>query len=533
MMKELLISLCAATPLLAQSEPGLRLFSPILQNEVQIVDGQGTVVHSWPGQFNLSVAMTEDGSLLRSVVESIAVFPGSTGRLQKLDIGGNLTWDLVINNSQRLMHHDIELLPNGNVLLMVVDYLSAAQGINAGRDPALLPAVEWLPESILEIQQTGPTSGQVVWEWHVQDHLIQDFDASKDNFGVVSDHPGLVNINYPAEVLLVGDWNHANGLDYDPANDWIVISARSQDEVWLIDHSTTSAEAATHAGGARGRGGDLLWRWGNPEAYGRGSPADQQLFQQHDPRFIPPGYPGAGHITIFNNQHLVDQSAVIEIELPVDAQRLPFIETVSNIYGPAAPVWTFTEPGFFSGFISSAERLANGNTLICSGANSRLFEVTAAGQTVWDYTYPSPSLIFQAHSVDRRLWASTDELSISAGGSLDFTHIVDTERTGDVYYLLGSFAGTSPGTLLPGSVILPLNVDPLLLGMVTHPNIGVFIDTVGMIDAQGGAASAVLIPPGLLLPVLIGQDMSLVHALIDGTGLVVEISNVVTVTMTL
>ncbi|HIE71529.1 MAG TPA: hypothetical protein EYP98_15890, partial [Planctomycetes bacterium] len=113
MMKELLISLCAATPLLAQSEPGLRLFSPILQNEVQIVDGQGTVVHSWPGQFNLSVAMTEDGSLLRSVVESIAVFPGSTGRLQKLDIGGNLTWDLVINNSQRLMHHDIELLPNG------------------------------------------------------------------------------------------------------------------------------------------------------------------------------------------------------------------------------------------------------------------------------------------------------------------------------------------------------------------------------------------------------------------------------------
>ncbi|HIE70502.1 MAG TPA: hypothetical protein EYP98_10175 [Planctomycetes bacterium] len=131
------------------------------------------------------------------------------------------------------------------------------------------------------------------------------------------------------------------------------------------------------------------------------------------------------------------------------------------------------------------------------------------------------------------MWASTDELSISAGGSLDFTHIVDTERTGDVYYLLGSFAGTSPGTLLPGSVILPLNVDPLLLGMVTHPNIGVFIDTVGMIDAQGGAASAVLIPPGLLLPVLIGQDMSLVHALIDGTGLVVEISNVVTVTMTL
>ncbi|MGK0204705.1 MAG: hypothetical protein ACI9S9_003790, partial [Planctomycetota bacterium] len=401
MAKGLLVGLVTTFSLFAQGEPGLRLFAPVAMNEVQLVDGQGTVVHSWPGIDNISVHMMDDGSLLRGVVEPAVGFPGTTGRLQKLDIDGNLTWDLLVSNAQRLMHHDIEPLPNGNVLLMVADVLPAAEAISNGRDPALLPSAEWLPESILEIQQTGPTTGQVVWEWHVQDHVVQDFNPAKSNFNVVANHPELVDINYPPVALPLGDWNHANGIDYDPINDWIVISARSQDEVWLIDHSTTTAEAAEHVGGVRGRGGDLLWRWGNPEAYDRGTALDRQLFQQHDPRFIPPMFPGAGHITIFNNQHLIDQSAVIEIELPVDGQGLPFIELASNVFGPAAPVWSFAEPGFYSSFVSSAQRLANGNTLICSGAQSRLFEVDASGQTVWSHQHPGTDIIFHAHSVDR------------------------------------------------------------------------------------------------------------------------------------
>ena len=527
----LLVGLVSTCSLLAQGAPGLRLFAPVALNEVQLIDGQGTVVHTWPGFNNLALHMTEDGSLLRGVIEPNIGFPGTTGRLQKLDIEGNLMWDMLVSNAQRLMHHAIHELPNGNVLMMVADYLPASFAIAQGRDPALLPAVEWLPESILEIQQTGPTTGQVVWEWNVHDHVIQDFDSTKSNFGVISDHPELVNINYPPEVLTLGDWNHANGIDYDPINDWIVISARAQDEVWLIDHGTTTAEAAGHVGGARGRGGDLLWRWGNPEAYDRGTSVDRQLFQQHDPRFIPPGYPGAGNMTIFNNQHLPSQSAVIEIELPVDAQGMPFIDPGSNTFGPAAPVWTFTEPGFFSSFVSGAERLANGNTLICSGVEGRLFEVTASGQTVWSYQSPGTDIIYQAHSVDRRLWISSDEVSVANGGRVDFTHIVDTERTGDFYYLLGSLTGTLPGTPLPGGLHLPLNEDVLLIGMLTYPNLGVFEDTLGMVDAQGRASSAIDIPPGLLLPALIGLEMNLLHALVDGTGYVVEVSNVVTVTI--
>ena len=529
MIEKLLAGFVATCSVFAQGEPGLRLFAPVAMNEVQLVDGQGTVVHTWPGFNNISVHLAEDGSLLRGVVEPNIGFPGTTGRLQKLDIDGNITWDFLVSNAQRLMHHDIEPLSNGNVLLMVADVLPAAEAISNGRDPALLPSTQWLPESILEIQQTGPTTGQVVWEWHVQDHVIQDFDSAKLNFNVVANHPELVNINYPPVALPLGDWNHANGIDYDPINDWIIISARSQDEIWLIDHSTTSVEAAGHVGGARGRGGDLLWRWGNPEAYDRGTSLDRQLFQQHDARFIPPTFPGAGHITVFNNQFLIDQSAVFEIELPLDGQGLPFIDPISNTFGPTAPVWTFTELGFFSSFVSGAQRLASGNTLICSGAQSRLFEVDAAGQTVWSYQLAGTDIIFHAHSVDRRLWASSGEVSVANGGRVDFTHISDSERAGDFYYLLGSLTGTLPGIPLPGGLHLPLNSDVLLIGMLEYPNLGVFQDTLGTVDAQGRAASAIDIRSGLLLPALIGLEMDFVHALVGATGYVVEVSNLVTV----
>ncbi len=511
-------------------EPGLRLFSPTQGGFTQIVDGQGTIVRQWSGTGTLVVHMEEDGGIIRGMVEPNSGFPGTTGRLQRRDVLDNVTWDMVVSNPDRLMHHDIFTLPNGNVLVMVVDWLARADAIAAGRDPTKLTAPGWLPESILEIEQTGPTTGQVVWEWHVMDHLVQDFDPLLPNFGNVADHPELVDINYPPVVLsLTGDWNHCNGIDYDPVNDWIIISSREQDECWLIDHSTTTTEAAGHTGGARGRGGDLLWRWGNPECYGRGTAADRALFRQHDPRFIPQGFPGAGNITIFNNQALPQQSTVIEIELPVDASGAPFVDPVSGVFGPAAPVWTYTAPGFYSAFVSSAQRLRNGNTLICSGAQSELLEVTSAGQTVWSHTDPGNTFTFQVDAIERRIWSDNDELSAASGGSVTFTHQCDSVRAGNFYFLLGSLSGTSPGTPLPGGAILPLNTDGLLLGMLTFPNFAVFIDTFGVVDSLGRARSAITVPPNLLVPALVGAEMSLCHILIDSVGDIAEISNVETV----
>ena len=79
---------------------------------------------------------------------------------------------------------------------------------------------------------------------------------------------------------------HANGIDYNADLDQIVLSFREVSEFWVIDHNTTTEEAA-------GPAGDLLYRWGNPEAYDRGKPADRQLFFQHDAKWVPDGTPGA------------------------------------------------------------------------------------------------------------------------------------------------------------------------------------------------------------------------------------------------
>ena len=514
----------------AQS-PGLRLFSPTGVNQTQLVDGQGAIVHAWPGTNSSTVHVLDDGTLLRAIANGVVSIPGSTGQLQQMTLDGTIVWDFVIGNATRAMHHDIEPLPNGNVLVITWDIQTPANAIAAGRDPASITGTVWLPDSILEIQRTGLTTGDVVWEWHLMDHVIQDFDATKPNYGVIANHPELVDINYPPAILADGDWNHSNGLDYEAANDWIVLSCRSQDEIYLIDHSTTTAEAAGHVGGQRGKGGDLLYRWGNPAAYDSGNLFNKRLNGQHDPRFIRPGLVGAGHITVFNNVFTSTQSAVYEIVVPVNAAGDPELDPVTGRYGPLAPLWTFQEPGFFSQFVSSAQRLANGNTLICSGMQKRMFEVTSTGQTVWSYTHTGTGILFQAHSVDRSQW-SGEELSV-AGGQVDFEYLVDSSLAGQTYLLLGSFSGSSPGTVLPGGVTLPLQADFLTVGMLQQANAGPFVDTLGTIGARGEGRSSIVLPAGLVPAALVGVHMDFSHVIFDPAMVVMQASNRTTVTFTL
>jgi hypothetical protein len=522
------IALVAIEALCGQS-PGLRIFSPSGANQTQMVDGQGAIVHTWPGTAVTTMHMLDDGSLIRGMRTGTLSIGGSTGRLQQIAFDGTVLWDVLIDGPTHYMHHDIEPMPNGNVLVFAWDAMTVVDAFAAGRNPILSPGPSWFPDSILEIQKSGPTSANVVWEWHIMDHVIQDFDPSRANFGVVANHPELININYPPVVVANGDWNHSNGLDYDANNDWIIFSSRSQNEIYLIDHSTTVAEAAGHTGGQRGKGGDILYRWGNPLAYRAGTPANQQLFGQHDPRFVRDGYPGSGNLTIFNNNHLQGQSAVVEIALPVDSSGNIVLDPVTGRYGPAGPLWIYTDPSFHSGFVSSAQRLLNGNTLVCSGSQKWLFEVTSSGQVVWSHTYVGNGALFQSHHIDRTLWANAEQLS-AGGGQVDFEHLVDSAHAGHAYLLLGSLSGTAIGTALPGGATLPLNFDFLTSTMLTQFNSGIFINTLGTLDAQGGAASTLLVPPGLLSG-LSGLHLDFAHMTFDPSVSIVRASNAVPVTV--
>ena len=481
-------------------DSSLRLYGASHKTDVRLVDATGAIVHVWQTQFRpAGVDFMPDGSLLRGIrlpgTGLIGLLPAAGGGVQRHAFDGTLLWDFRYNSEGVLSHHDVEPLPNGNVLLIAWESKTMNQTLGAGRDPALLVTGAFLPDHLVEVKPTGPTTGTIVWEWHVWDHLIQDHDPTKANFGVVASHPELVDINFPHFPDPTGQFNHCNSVDYDPIHDWILLSVPRQEEIWIIDHSTTTAEAASHTGGRWGKGGDLLYRWGNPPAYRAGPASSQILRSQHAAQFIPSGYPGAGNVTVFNNYSGTGGSSVLEVCLPLDATG-NFILQSGSPYGPVAPVWSYSAPGFFSPIKSSAERLPGGNTLICSAEQDWIFEVSPAGQMVWEHR-PGQGSLFQAHHTRRSLWADVPSVAAAQGGRVNFDLLQATQGAGDLYLLLCSAAGTTPGTTLFG-VNVPLNFDPFLQASAAYPNAApTFIQTFGTLGVSGEGSAAFTLPAGL------------------------------------
>ena len=369
---------------------GYTLFAPKHNTVTYLIDNDGRIVNSWQSEYEpgQSVYLLPNGHLLHCCFTKNKGFTrgGEGGRLEEFDWEGNLVWEFEYSSDEYLSHHDIAPLPNGNVLVLAVEKKSYDEAIAAGFDARMLRDQQLFPEFIIEVQPTRPKGGKIVWEWHVWDHLIQDNDRSKSNYGDVAAHPELIDVDCNGRPV-PAFWNHANSIDYNPSLDQIVISARGCNELWVIDHSTTAKEAAGHLGGKRGKGGDLLYRWGNAAAYGRGTSDDRQLFQQHDAQWIPDGCPGAGNLMIFNNGYDRGFSTVEEIVPPMD-QHGNYVLERNKAFGPAKPVWHYEaerREDFFSSEISGAHRLPNGNTLVCEGVHGKFFEVTREGKAVWEY----------------------------------------------------------------------------------------------------------------------------------------------------
>jgi len=507
-------------------EPGHRLFCPISSTTTYLLDAQGSAVHSWTSAFppGVGLELSADGSLLRTINPPGGYdIGGEGGGIQRLAFDGSLVWDYSYDGPGVLQHHDIEELPNGNVLMIAWEEKTAAQAIAAGRNPALLGGPLFLPEHVVELLATGPTTGAIVWEWHLWDHLIQDFDPSKANHGVVADHPELVDINFPPTVVSNGDWIHMNAISHDAEHDWIILGAPFQGEVWIIDHATTTAEAA-------GPKGDLLYRWGNPAAYDRGLPADQQLFNHHGTSFIAPGLPGAGHVLLFNNQAGPNWSEVWELELPLDAAG-GFVLPPGGAYGPVAPAWSYVAPtpsDLYSPFLSSAQRTPAGHTLVCSGVQAKALEIDASGVQVWSAPLGSPT--FQTHYLERTLWSEGDSVSTGAGGGFDLELVAGSQHAGELFLMLGSLSGTSPGLDAFG-LHLPLNPDVYLFATLNHPTAPPLVGNLGLLDPLGRATLQFLLPAGVAAG-LAGATAHHAYALLDlATLTVTHASNAVPVAL--
>lgn len=374
---------------------GYTLFAPMGSGDTYLIDNDGSAVHSWSSAYppGLSAYLLEDGSLLRTAATTRgpdAVFGtgGAGGRVERISWHGTVAWTYDYADADHQLHHDIEVLPNGNVLMIAWERKTAAEAVAAGRDPSRLSDGELWPDHVIEVQPDGADGGQVVWAWHAWDHLVQDQYPTRANYGDVAAHPELIDLNFATEKG--ADWNHVNSIDYDATLDQILLSVHSFGEIWVIDHSTTTAEAAGHTGGRSDRGGDLLYRWGNPQTYGAGDAADQRLFAQHDARWIEADRPGAGRILVFNNGQQRGHSSVDELDPPVQGDG-SYARSAGAAYGPVDLTWSYTAPvpaDFLANHISGAHRLPNGNTLICDGPLGTFFEVTAAGEMVWEYVNP-------------------------------------------------------------------------------------------------------------------------------------------------
>jgi arylsulfotransferase ASST/type IX secretion system substrate protein len=377
----IMISLFTCTLLKAQQYPGYTLYSVQNGTATQLIDTASAVYHSWThttaNKTGYSSYLMPGGILWRSIALSGTSLTGGgmTGKIQKIDYTGALLWDYTYSSTTYCLHHDFCPLPNGNVLVISYDVKTPAQVTTAGCSSSL---TVW-SEKIMEIQPTGATTGTVVWQWNLWDHLVQNVNSSAANYQTsIVNHPELMNVNYGIQK----DWFHMNGIDYNPVLDQIALSSHNINMWMIIDHSTTTAEAATHAGGLSGKGGDFLYRYGNPASYG--ATGSTVLNVTHDAHWIPEGSPNAGRLVGFNNKGVSStQSAVDQIDLPVSGYNYTIV--LGSAYSPSA----FTQRHACSGYSSnmgSSEQLPNGNMLVCMATLGTMYEVSSAGTTLWSKT---------------------------------------------------------------------------------------------------------------------------------------------------
>jgi len=472
LLKRIIFSIILVSGLFGQAFNGYTIFSPQAggpggggNGTTYLINNQLNVINVWNhfrGPASMAYLQQDSTIIYPYRVQNPTMSNGGVGGgISHLDWDSNILWYYTVSDNQYQHHHDIQPLPNGNILVIAWERKTAAEAYAMGRQTIDNPLNEMWFEAILELEPIGTDSANIVWEWHLWDHLIQDVDSALPNYGVIADHPELMNINYGMVGGTQGpgnshaDWMHFNAIDYNTDLDQIVVSSRTMGEIYIIDHSTTTSEAASHSGGNSGKGGDYLYRWGNPQVYDRGNGSNQQLNSQHGINWIPANYPGGGHLICYNNNYQNNNSAVFEINTPVDSTG-NYILNGSDPYGPNGPVWMHSG-GFYSNVQSGAFRLPNGNTLIIEADDAHMFEVTSSGSIVWNYIFPGNNIMI-ARAQRYELNYLIDDFPVFTSGDVNFDgeiNIEDISLAVDMIY--GTGYNPTPPADLNGDGVVTMN----------------------------------------------------------------------------
>ena len=407
----------------ARAYNGYTLFSA--RGTSYLIDMEGQVINTWP--IGTTPQFLDNGNLLDASKDD----PSGFGGFRELDWDGNVVWSYDERREGYSPHHDWvriynKALGEPTMLYIANRIITHQEAIAAGCDPANGPYDGAQLDSIVEIDMDG----NIIWEWRFFDHTVQDVDPTKPNYvgqgKTVADYPHRINLNIPGRPVK-RDWLHCNSLDYNPELGHIVTNS-VQGEFYVIDHDGTfvAGDPEESVRLAAGPKGDFLYRFGDPARYAQGDPpsilpdwtqsttGNKQIGGAHDVQWIDEGLPGAGNFLIFNNaQYLFErtpQSYILEINGMLDREGR---ETGDYVNPPDAGYFRWEHPnrdsqktprwvsnqivwmyysrsnqGFFSHIGSGAQRLPNGNTLICAMTEGHFFEVTPEAEVVWEYINP-------------------------------------------------------------------------------------------------------------------------------------------------
>jgi len=335
---------------------GYTLLAPINETTgeaIKLIDMEGNVVHEWDldpihPQFVKPLPGGRILGLDRMLENDLLV---------EADWDSQILWSYQADNFE--MHHDFQRLEGGNTLI-------------CANTRHWIPTISLLPCLYDFFQELTPQH-QVAWQWNTWDHY-QDFGLGKE---------GMEWLYYGKVIYVLPDAFHTNSIQSLPPNQYefdsrfqrgnILMSQRNTNIILIVDKDS----------------GEIVWKTG---------PQDNLTIGQHDANMIEEGLPGAGNILVFDNGGSAGYptktrhySRVLEIN--------PMTKKV--VWSYSAAMEQKANYTFYSHIISGAQRLPNGNTLICEGAFGRIFEVTEEGETVWEYIHSNPPMsIFRAYRVE-------------------------------------------------------------------------------------------------------------------------------------
>jgi hypothetical protein len=368
-----------------QQWDGKTLLAVLSQTNAILIDTNGITVHTYTGttgdvnRYTAVMIPGSNGSIYRTCGTQYTINPqhgGMYAKIQRLDYNSNVTWEWSCNTPTSCLHHDLVPMQNGHLLVSVAEVKSKATVEAAIGTTLITGNANFLIERILEIEPVGTNSANIVWQWTMWDHLIQTYSVGGPNYyPSLSAHPELFNV--PSSQTHF-DLVHMNGMDYNPMLDQISFSSPLRQEWYIIDHSTTTAEAASHSGGKSGRGGDLLYRWGKPSNYGVPS-ATTILYYNHDAHWIKEDCPDANMLSGFCNGC---GSTVDHVFTP----RVGFNYTIvpGAAYTPTSYTSRYVCGGGGGGW-GNSEQFPNGNQMINVASSGAVIEVTQQGAITWTY----------------------------------------------------------------------------------------------------------------------------------------------------